>query len=117
MSHTFSRDQKAYKAITGELAPQCIIRFGATFPTTTIGKGKKKTTVRDYEHLLYDLNAQQSFSSGLIKGVMKEHFEPASSTNEKVKILNIEGKKATFQHITKTSKSSHTLSVGIHCQS
>lgn len=43
---------------------------------------------------------------------MKEHFEPASSTNEKVKILNIEGKKATFQHITKTSKSSHTLSVG-----
>lgn len=110
--HTFSRDQKAYKAIVGELAPQCIIRFGATFPMKTIGKGKRKTTVRDYEHLLYDLNAQRSFSSGLIKGVMKEHFEPTSNINEKVKILNIEGKKATFQHITQTTKSSHILSTG-----
>lgn len=110
--HTFSRDQKAYKAIVNELAPQCIIRFGATFPMTTIGKGKKKTTVRDYEHLLYDLNAQHSFSSGLIKGVMKEHFEPTSTANEKVKILSIDGKKATFQHITKTTKESHTLGIG-----
>ncbi len=110
--HTFSRDQKAYKAIINELAPQCIIRFGATFPMTTVGKGKKKMTVRDYEHLLYDLNAQRSFSSGLIKGVMKEHFEPASSINEKVKILNIEDKKVTLQHITKDSKVSHVLTVG-----
>lgn len=110
--HTFSRDQKAYKAIISELTPQCIIRFGATFPMTTIGKGKKKTTVRDYEHLLYDLNAQRSFSSGLIKGVMKEHFEPTSTINEKVKILDINDKKATFQHITQTSKASHVLSVG-----
>lgn len=110
--HTFSRDQKAYKTIIGELAPQCIIRFGATFPMTTIGKGKKKMTVRDYEHLLYDLNAQRSFSSGLIKGVMKEHFEPTSRINEKVKILSIEDGKATFQHITQNSKTNHILSVG-----
>lgn len=110
--HTFSRDQKAYKAIVNELAPQCIIRFGATFPMIAIGKGKKKTFVRDYEHLLYDLNAQRSFSSGLIKGVMKEHFEPTSRVNEKVKILGIDGKQAVFQHITETSKTSHTLSVG-----
>ncbi len=110
--HTFSRDQKAYKAIINELAPQCIIRFGATFPMKTIGKGKKKMTVRDYEHLLYDLNAQRSFSSGLIKGVMKEHFEPTSSINEKVKILSIDDHKATFQYITQISKTSHVLNVG-----
>lgn len=110
--HTFSRDQKAYKAIVGELAPQCIIRFGATFPMKTVGKGKKKTTVRDYEHLLYDLNAQQSFASGLIKGVMKEHFEPTSMANEKVKVLSIDGKKATFQHITKNGKNSYVLGIG-----
>ena len=110
--HTFSRDQKAYKVIMQELAPQCIIRFGATFPMTTIGKGKKKMTVRDYEHLLYDLNAQRSFSSGLIKGVMKEHFEPSSNSNEKVKLLNIEDKKtATFQYISQTSKASYALGV------
>ena len=41
--HTFSRDQKAYKAIISELTPQCIIRFGSTFPMNSIGKGKKKT--------------------------------------------------------------------------
>ena len=110
--HTFSRDQKAYKTIVNELAPQCIIRFGATFPMTTMGKGKKKVEVRDYQHLLYDLNAQRSFSSGLIKGVMKEHFEPASSINEKVKILSIDGQEATFQHITQTSKASHVLGMG-----
>lgn len=110
--HTFSRDQKAYKAIVSELNPQCIIRFGATFPMTTIGKGKKKSTVRDYQHLLYDLNAQHSFASGLIKGVMKEHLEPTSNLNEKIKILSIDGKKATFQHITKTAKESHTLGIG-----
>lgn len=110
--HTFSRDQKAYKVIMQELAPQCIIRFGATFPMTTVGKGKKKMTVRDYEHLLYDLNAQRSFSSNLIKGVMKEHFEPATNSNEKVKLLSIEDKKtATFQYISQTSKVSHTLGI------
>lgn len=110
--HTFSRDQKAYKTIISELAPQCIIRFGATFPMKTIGKGKNKTRVRDYEHLLYDLNAQRSFSNGLIKGVMKEHFEPTSKINEKVKILSINDKKATFQHITPTSKTSKELGIG-----
>ena len=110
--HTFSRDQKAYRVIIDALAPQCIIRFGATFPMTTVGKGKKKIVVRDYEHLLYDLNAQRSFSSGLIKGVMKEHFEPTSNINEKVKILSIDDQKATFQHITQNSRDSHVLSVG-----
>lgn len=111
--HTFSRDQKAYKVIMQELAPQCIIRFGATFPMTTIGKGKKKMVVRDYEHLLYDLNAQRSFASNLIKGVMKEHFEPANNSNEKVKLLSIEDKKtATFQYISRTKKESHSLGVG-----
>ena len=111
--HTFSRDQKAYKVIMQELAPQCIIRFGATFPMTTVGKGKKKMVVRDYEHLLYDLNAQRSFASNLIKGVMKEHFEPANNSNEKVKLLSIEDKKtATFQYISQTKKESHSLGVG-----
>lgn len=110
--HTFSREQKAYKTIVNELAPQCIIRFGATFPMKTVGKGKNKMTIHDYEHLLYDLNAQRSFSDGLIKGVMKEHFEPTSKTNEKVKVLSFDGKTATFQHITQMSRTSHMLGIG-----
>ena len=110
--HTFSRDQKAYKVIMQELAPQCIIRFGATFPMATVGRGRNRRDIRDYEHLLYDLNAQRSFSLGLIKGVMKEHFEPETNSNEKVKLLDIADKaNATFQYISQTTKASHTLGV------
>ena len=30
--HRFSRDQKAFQVIMDEIQPQCIIRYGATFP-------------------------------------------------------------------------------------
>lgn len=44
--HKFSREQKAFGIIKSEIAPQCIIRFGATFPEMVIGKGKGKESVR-----------------------------------------------------------------------
>lgn len=98
--HRFSRDQKAFKVITDEIQPQCIIRYGATFPETVSGRGKNKITVKDYQNLLYDLNACSSFNQGLIKGVAKEHFDPPSKQNEKVKILSIKPKESvTFQRI------------------
>jgi len=93
--HRFSRDQKAFKVILEEIKPQAIIRFGATFPETTTGRGKNKTTVKDYQNLLYDLNACASFNQGLIKGVAKEHFEPVSKKEEKVKITSIDSKEGT----------------------
>ncbi|MDE5822322.1 MAG: type III restriction-modification system endonuclease [Paramuribaculum sp.] len=97
--HKFSRDQKAFGVIQKEIAPQCIIRFGATFPEETIGKGKNRKTIKDYQNLLYDLNACQSFNQGLIKGVAKEHFEPTSSRNEKIKLLSVTANdSATLQH-------------------
>lgn len=97
--HRFSRDQKAFRIIQTEIAPQCIIRFGATFPEVIIGKGKDKKTIKEYQNLLYDLNACQSFNQGLIKGVTKEHFEPTSQKNEKIKLLSvIKNDSATFQH-------------------
>ena len=96
--HRFSREQKAYKTITEQISPQCVIRYGATFPETTSGRGKNKVTIKDYQNLLYDLNACESLNQGLIKGVAKEHFEPISKQEEKVKILRIESKNsATFQ--------------------
>lgn len=96
--HRFSRDQKAYQAIMSEIQPQAVIRYGATFPETTTGRGKNKITVKDYQYLLYDLNACESFNQGLIKGVAKEHFEPLSKQEEKIKILSIESKESvTFQ--------------------
>lgn len=97
--HRFSRDQKAFKVILNEIKPQAIIRFGATFPEATTGRGKNKITVKDYQNLLYDLNACASFNQGLIKGVAKEHFEPVSKKEEKVKITSIDSKEAVhFQY-------------------
>ena len=97
--HRFSRDQKAFKVIVDEIKPQCIIRFGATFPETTSGRGKNKITVKDYQNLLYDLNACEAFNQNLIKGVTKEHFEPVSKREEKVKITSITTKDSvTFQY-------------------
>lgn len=87
--HRFSRDQKAFKVINEEIQPQGVIRFGATFPETPIGRRKNKVTVKDYQNLLYDLNACESFNQNLIKGVTKEHFEPVSKREEKVKITSI----------------------------
>ncbi|MGQ5176105.1 DEAD/DEAH box helicase family protein [Bacillus halotolerans] len=40
--HLFPRDKANYKAIEA-INPQMIVRFGATFPEITIGKGKKKS--------------------------------------------------------------------------
>lgn len=92
--HRFSRDQKAFKVITEQIKPQAIIRYGATFPEITTGRGKNRNTIRDYQNLLYDLNACASFNQGLIKGVAKEHFEPVSKKDAKVKITSIDNKEA-----------------------
>lgn len=97
--HRFSREQKAFKVLTENIKPQVIIRFGATFPETVTGRGKNKMTIKDYQNLLYDLNACASFNQGLIKGVAKEHFEPLSKKEEKVKIATIKSKEAVhFQY-------------------
>ena len=103
--HRFSRNQKAFKVILEEIKPQAIIRFGATFPETTTGRGKNKITIKDYQNLLYDLNACESFNQGLIKGVAKEHFEPVSKKEEKVKITSIESKEAVHFQYKKKDKS------------
>lgn len=112
--HRFSREQKAYKAITEQIQPQCIIRYGATFPETSSGRGKNRIVVKDYQNLLYDLNACESFNQGLIKGVAKEHFEPPSKKAEKVKITSIDSKDAVhFQFKMKDSPAkSYTLKTG-----
>ena len=97
--HKFARDQKAFGVIRDEIAPQCIIRYGATFPETVSGRGKNKTLAHDYQNLLYDLNACEAFNQGLIKGVAKEHFEPASKKEEKIKLLSVaKNDEAVLQH-------------------
>ena len=111
--HKFSKVQKGFSVIQEELKPQCIIRFGATFPFIAKGKGKNKMPQRDYENLLYDLNACTAFNKNLIKGVAKEHFQPEDSKNEKIKITAIENKESvTFSYQTLKGNKSFTLHVG-----
>lgn len=92
--HRFSKEQKTFEFITKDIRPQCIIRFGATFPTVTVGKGATKKTIKDYHNLLYNLNACDAFNQNLIKGIAKEHFEPLSNKEDKVKIMSVQSKTA-----------------------
>ncbi|MEI6408993.1 MAG: type III restriction-modification system endonuclease [Bacteroidota bacterium] len=90
--HRFKKKQKAYEFIEQNICPQAIIRFGATFPETETGKGKSKITRKDYQNLLYNLNSFQAFNQNLIKGIAKEHFEPVSKKQDKVKIMSVQSK-------------------------
>lgn len=103
--HRFERSNTTYKRILSEIAPQCIIRFGATFPLVTEGRGKQKETHKDYLNLLYNLTACDAFNQNLIKGVAKEHFNPTTSENEKIKIVSIDGKESVTMHFTKKGHS------------
>lgn len=66
----FTRGKKYYKDIEA-MKPQLIIRFGATFPETTSGRGKNKVTKIDYYRgePQFNLDAVDSFNQGLVKGI------------------------------------------------
>ena len=99
--HRFSKEQKTFDFIINDIQPQCIIRFGATFPTIT----KAKTTFKDYHNLLYNLTACDAFNQNLIKGIAKEHFEPIANKEQMVKITSVSNKTSvTFKLITKNEK-------------
>ncbi|RKD25801.1 type III restriction endonuclease subunit R [Ammoniphilus oxalaticus] len=68
--HRFHRDKANYRAIE-TINPQIIVRFGATFPDTTIGRGKNKVIKKDYYrgNPQFELNAIDSFNNGLVKGI------------------------------------------------
>lgn len=109
--HRFSREQKAYQTIVNELCPQMVIRFGATFPITATGSGRNKVICKDFNNLVYELNACDSFYQNLIKGVIKEHFQPSSRREEKVKLVTVNHKIfASFQY-KKTGESSKTYTL------
>lgn len=98
-AHRFNRGQAAFKTIVEKIKPQCIIRFGATFPEVTVGRGQNRRIVKDYCNLIYELDACDSFNNNLIKGVAKEHFEPLSGNESKLKITGItKGDKVNFMY-------------------
>lgn len=88
--HKFDKANATYKTILEELDPQCIIRFGATFPKKTLGSGKSKMIIDDFNNLLFDLRAKDAFEQNLIKGVIKEHLEIPNVSEEKVEVISVE---------------------------
>ncbi|MDR0894016.1 MAG: DEAD/DEAH box helicase family protein, partial [Prevotellaceae bacterium] len=95
--HRFRKENKAWQNIVERLCPQLIIRFGATFPEHTVGKGKLKKTEKDYENLVYDLNSVRAFNDGLVKGVHVMYPALPNPDCAKYKVTGIEkGKSATF---------------------
>lgn len=88
--HRVERSGKSYAALIENFRPQLVLRYGATFPELTVGKGRNKHAVKDYQELIYDLNAAESFNSGLIKGVAKEHLElpGGKKADKKVKVVS-----------------------------
>lgn len=114
--HRMERGSKSYMALIENFRPQLVLRYGATFPEITVGKGKNKHSVKDYQELIYELNAADSFNKGLIKGVAKEHLElpGGKQADKKVKVLStVKGDSANLKLTTADSGSkTFTLHVG-----
>ncbi len=106
--HRFSQGNKYYDDIVG-LKPQMIVRFGATFPQKTIGKGKNKKTITDYYRgkPQYNLNAIDSFNQGLVKAV--DIFYPEISREQAANLYRV---KSAKQKELILSKNGHDFSVG-----
>lgn len=89
--HRFKRYKITYGIITDRLRPQCIMRFGATFPQKSEGRGKQKKTTTDYRNLIYNLDARAAFNQNLVKGVVKYHCDaPGGEEKKMINILDID---------------------------
>ena len=114
--HRVDRGSKSYAALIENFRPQLVLRYGATFPELTIGKGKNKHSVKDYQELIYNLTAADSFNMGLIKGVAKEHLElpGGKKAEKKVKVLSVvKGDSVKLKEtLSDNSSKTFTLHVG-----
>ena len=66
--HRFRDNNKSMKFMMDKIMPQCVIRFGATFPEEE-GKGKNKKIYKDYKNLIFDLDSKKAFSETIVKGI------------------------------------------------
>lgn len=90
--HRFRRSNATFKNLL-RFNPQCIIRYGATFP------GEKNN--KDYENLLYDLDSVEAFNQDLVKGIVVHTPKSGKRDGVKITLTNIYEKVANFQLIEK----------------
>jgi len=111
--HRFAQENKTWENIEA-LKPQYIIRFGATFPEkeikikNSLGK-KEKIKVKDYQNLIYTLTAVDAFNQNLVKGVIAYIEEFEEGKNVFVRLVNTDGKEATFELVDKSKKTKFKL--------
>ena len=114
--HRMERGSKSYISLIESFCPQLVLRYGATFPEFTFGRGKQKIVAKDYQELVYELNAADSFNKGLIKGVAKEHLELSGgrAAEKKVKIVSmVNGDSVNMKYTTAGNhETTYTLHVG-----
>ncbi|WP_416825194.1 type III restriction-modification system endonuclease [Ectobacillus polymachus] len=108
--HRFPRNKANYQAIEA-IKPQMIVRFGATFPDITVGKGKNKIIKKDYYRgkPQFDLNAIESFNNGLVKGI--DIYYP-NLTEEQAQNRYVVDSVSAKELVLKQNGKSWTLQVG-----
>lgn len=104
--HRFKRENKAFKCIEEQIQPQCIIRFGATFPEDS------KTKETDYNNLVYNLGSCEAFNETLVKGVAIQTLEDANADDGKIKLMNMTYRPRACVFRNETTKQNFTMEVG-----
>jgi len=113
--HKFAKANKTWENIQ-KMKPQFILRYGATFPDKEIKiknhlTGKlEKTKTKDYQNLVYTLNAVDSFNRNLVKGVIGHITEFENGKNAIVKFVNSDGKEASFELLEGNKKQTIKIS-------
>ena len=107
--HRFSKGNKTFEFIENKIKPQCVIRFGATFPDIKNGRNIEK----DYHNLIYNLGSCEAFNQNLVKGVSVKYLESPNGNNKKIKVLELKNKKiARLELITENNKKTFELEKG-----
>ena len=108
--HKFKRGDRTFKCLIEKIQPQCIIRYGATFPELSRG-------VVDYENVVYNLGSCDAFNNNLIKGVEVEYVADEEKIKEeiKIKVLAISNGKGASKYVrfqNEQTKTSYDLQEG-----
>ena len=93
--HMFKRGNSTYKKMM-RFKPQFTLRYGATFDG-------------DLVNMVYELNAIEAFNQDLVKGVVAHVEEFADAQNTVLKLVDLDGKEASFKLNDAGHDSSHKL--------
>lgn len=104
--HRFKKENRAYQTIVQQFNPQCIIRFGATFPEK---KGKKE---KDYHNLIFNLGSSQAFNQNLVKGVETFMIDAEQDNETKLKLMDFKGNPKVCSFRDEETKKAYDLGEG-----